>query len=47
MTKEQELKNLIIKAEYQQKKWGGGKWSLTVGKEIFAALKLKVKEQGK
>jgi hypothetical protein len=44
MTKEQELNNLMIKAQYQISKWG--KCSNIVGLELFDALKAKIEEYG-
>jgi hypothetical protein len=44
MSKEQELKNLMVKAQYQISKWG--KCSNIVGLELFDALKAKIEEHG-
>jgi hypothetical protein len=44
MSKEQELKNLMVKAQYQISKWG--KCSNIVCLELFDALKAKIEEYG-
>jgi hypothetical protein len=44
MTKEQELNNLMIKAQYQILKWG--KCSNNTALELFDALKAKIEEHG-